>query len=164
MRLRKAVTLALGLCLGLGGLGLAARAAHAPIAMEGHGVWGVYQGPEMQRPQYTVDMTWGTMEFLPVETLEMQPDDQSGEYVSQIQDCWISQGNEVQVCNQSQQPLSVSFSFTSWQDGVKGAFSQAAFSLPAQEEQVSTLSLEGEGESSLEYSHIGEITVTIQTP
>lgn len=75
MRLRKAVTLALGLCLGLGGLGLAARAAHAPIAMEGHGVWGGYQGPEMQRPQYTVDMTWGTMEFLPVETLEMQPDD-----------------------------------------------------------------------------------------
>lgn len=164
MRLRKAVTLALGLCLGLGGLGLAARAAHAPIAMEGHGVWGVYQGPEMQRPQYTVDMTWGTMEFLPLETLDAQLDAQSGKYEGQTSSIWVTRGNGVQVCNQSQQPLSVSFSFTSWQDGVKGAFSQAAFSLPAQKEQVSTLSLEGEGESSLEYSRIGEVTVTIQTP
>lgn len=84
---------------------------------------------------YSVDMTWGAMEFTYTKSGSMEWDPTSHEYKDRTTDGWVVTGNEILVVNHSNAEVKVSFAYeaTAGYTAITGSFSHATITLPSAE-------------------------------
>lgn len=122
---------------------------------------------------YSVDVSWGAMEFTYTEdgTLTWDPSDHT--YIEDTTSGWIASGNGVTVTNHSNVDVSASFNFEQAQgyESLNGDFDVAQAALDAGVENgfdqadsvTSTLTLSGElDESVTDFTKVGTVTVEIK--
>ena len=132
-----------------------------------------YEGNTTSSPVYSVDVSWGAMEFTYAEngTLTWNPSDHT--YVEDTTAAWSAQGNEVSVTNHSNTEITASFTFehTDGYDTLNGTFDVPIAQLYAGIENeydnddsiTSTLTLSGELDDSVtEFTKVGLVTVEIK--
>lgn len=121
---------------------------------------------------YSVDVSWGAMEFTYSESGSMtwNPDDHT--YTDTTVANWTAEGNTVTVINHSNADVDVSFEFgaLSEYENVTGSFDVSSKTLKAgvvneydsADKVTSTLTLSGEMEKSAkEFTKVGTVTITI---
>lgn len=131
-----------------------------------------YQDSTTVGTVYSVDISWGTMQFTYTErgTKEWNPDDHS--YTESTTTSWTASGNTVTVVNHSNAEVTASFAFEALEayNTLTGTFDVASKSLKAgavggydtADKVTAKLSLSGTlPESLTKFTKVGEITVTI---
>ena len=176
MRKAASFLLTATLILTAGGTTVLAAGGNADLAQGNQSidVEARYESSAVTPTVYSVDVSWGAMQFTYSEsgTLDWDPD--SHTYSDNTEAGWTSEGNTVAVTNHSNTQVTVSFSYDSLEDyaEVSGSFDKASFVLPSAEnrnlddgelkEQASLL-LEGTlDERNTEFARVGTITVTIE--
>lgn len=172
MKVKKSLVTVLSMTLGL--------AVNMPVFAETVGtgdqdvdVHGRYQDSTTVPTVYSVDVSWGSMEFIYTESgaLRWNPADHS--YVDETSGFWTANGNAVTVVNHSNEEVTASFSFAplGGYESVTGTFDVSSKALKAGEEgkydeadKVTTaLTLTGTlGEETATLTKIGSITVSIE--
>lgn len=121
---------------------------------------------------YSVDVTWGAMQFTYSASGTKEWDPSTHQYTDNTTTGWSASGNTVTVTNHSNKDVDVTFAYakTSGFDGVSGAFSVESDTLAAGAEgnvggadSVSTeLTLSGTLASTVtEFTKVGSITVSL---
>lgn len=121
---------------------------------------------------YSVDVTWGAMEFTYTEsgTMTWNPADHT--YTDSTSATWVANGNTVTVTNHSNAEVTASFAFNALTayNTVTGSFDIASETLDAgvvdgydaADKVVATLTLAGTlAETVTDFTKVGTITVTI---
>lgn len=131
-----------------------------------------YAGGATTPEVYSVDVTWGKMEFTYSVSGTREWDPATHMYVDKTSANWTAEGNDVTVVNHSNMPVNVGFSYAAVEDynGVIGTFSVENDVLDAGvldnvdgADSVSTeLTLSGALASNVaEFTKVGSITVSL---
>lgn len=131
-----------------------------------------YAGGATTTEVYSVDVTWGKMEFTYSVSGTREWDPATHKYTDNTSPSWTAEGNDVVVVNHSNMPINVDFAYASDENygGVTGEFSVTSDTLDAGvvndvdgADSVSTkLTLSGTLASSVtEFTKVGSITVSI---
>lgn len=169
--MKKITTLILSMILALA-LSVTAFAATVGTGDQEIDVEGKYQDNTTVSTVYSVDVTWGAMQFTYSENGSMTWNPADHTYSDNTTAGWTANGNTVTVTNHSNAEVTVSFSFDALSSfsAVTGSFDIAADTLEAgvedgydtADEVTSTLSLEGTlDENVTDFTKIGTITVNI---
>ena len=120
---------------------------------------------------YSVDVTWGAMEFTYTESGAMTWNPADHTYTDSTAAAWVANGNTVTVTNHSNAEVTASFAFNALDyNTVTGSFDIASETLDAgvvdgydaADKVVATLTLAGSlAETVTNFTKIGTITVTI---
>ena len=121
---------------------------------------------------YSVDISWGPMQFTYTKTGNMVWDPQWHTYNDETTGSWSGEGNSVRVVNHSNTGVSVWLGFETMEgfESVTGYFEDTYYYLDAgvvdgyyeADEMTSTLYLDGSLENSIDYfTKVGTITVSI---
>ncbi len=135
-------------------------------------VEGKYQDNTSAPTVYSVDVTWGAMQFTYTESGAMTWNPADHSYSDNTSAGWTANGNTVTVTNHSNAAVTASFSFAALADysGITGSFDVESETLEAgvegayaeADQVVATLTLEGVlADTVTEYTKIGTITVKI---
>ena len=137
-------------------------------------VEGRYQDNTVDSTVYSVDVTWGTMQFTYTEsgTMTWNPADHT--YSDNIYAGWTADGNTVTVTNHSNAAVTASFSFNALSnyDTISGSFDIPSDTLDSgvgndyesADTVTATLTLTGTlDETVTDYTRIGVITVKIDS-
>ena len=170
-----AIALAASMTMAMGTTAFAAKGtSNIGIGDQTIDVEAKYSG-SIERPTvYSVDMTWGAMEFTYAVggTNTWNPDTHKYEDNTTAQ--WLASGNTVSVTNHSNAAVKASFAFTAADElnTVQGTFDTAAVTLPSAEGKVvdaaeltgtAALTLDGTLDSTVtDFTKIGTITVTVK--
>lgn len=121
---------------------------------------------------YSVDVTWGAMEFIYTESGAMTWNPADHTYTDSTSATWVANGNTVTVTNHSNAEVTASFAFNALTayNTVTGSFDIASETLDAgivdgydaADKVVGTLTLAGTlAETVADFTKVGTITVTI---
>ena len=121
---------------------------------------------------YSVDVTWGAMEFVYTESGAMTWNPENHTYTDSTSAAWVANGNTVTVVNHSNVEVTAFFEFNALDayNTVTGSFDVASETLDAgvvdgyeaADKAVATLALAGTlDESVTNFTKVGTITVTI---
>lgn len=135
-------------------------------------VMGRYQDNTNNPTVYSVDVTWGAMEFTYTESGAMTWNPEDHTYSDNTSAVWTANGNTVTVTNHSNADVDVSFSFAALSafESVSGSFDIPSDKLAAgiegsydtADEVTASLTLGGTlDDSATDYTKIGTITVKI---
>lgn len=82
---------------------------------------------------YSIDVSWGAMEFTYTASGTQVWNPETHEYTSSVSGAWTGSGNQVAVTNHSNTGITASFTFApeSGYTGLAGTFSQSSFGLPS---------------------------------
>ena len=169
--MKKITTLILSLILALA-LSVTAFAATVGTGDQEIDVEGKYQDNTTVSTVYSVDVTWGAMQFTYSENGSMTWNPADHTYSDNTIAGWTANGNTVTVTNHSNAEMTASFRFDALSSfsTVTGSFDIAAETLEAgveggydtADEVTATLSLEGTlDENVTDFTKIGTITVNI---
>ena len=122
---------------------------------------------------YSIDVTWGSMQFTYSTSGTREWDPSTHKYKDDVTSGWTASGNTVTVTNHSNRAVKVTFEYESVHgfDGIKGTFSVASDTLSAGVEgnvsgadSVSTtLKLSGSLASDIaKFPKVGSVTVSLQ--
>lgn len=131
-----------------------------------------YQDNTSSAPVYSVDITWGAMQFTYTESGSMTWNPGNHTYTDSTTAGWTATGNTVTVVNHSNASITASLAFDAFDayNTVTGAFDIASKTLKAGEvdgydtadKVTATLTLDGTlAETVTKFTKIGKITVTI---
>lgn len=131
-----------------------------------------YAGGAVTPEVYSVDVTWGKMEFTYSVSGTREWDPDTHKYTDNTDAAWTADGNGITVVNHSNMPVNVGFSYTAVAEfnGVTGAFSVESDTLDAGivdnadgADSVSTeLTLSGSLASTVsEFTKVGSVTVSL---
>lgn len=132
-----------------------------------------YQDNTTTATVYSVDVTWGAMQFTYTESGALTWDPATHAYVDSTSGTWTGNGNTVTVTNHSNAAVTASFAFNALDDysTVTGSFDVASETLDAgvvdgydtADSVTATLTLAGElAETVTDFTKVGTITVTIK--
>lgn len=133
-----------------------------------------YESSAVTPEVYSVDVSWGAMQFTYSESGTLDWDPESHTYSDNTDAGWTAEGNTVAVTNHSNTQVTASFVYDSLEDfaEISGSFDKMSFALPSAENRElddgelkdqATLLLEGAlNEKNTEFAKIGAITVTIE--
>lgn len=169
--MKKRATLILALSLAMS-LNITAFADTVGTGDQNIDVEGKYQDNTTTPTVYSVDVTWGAMQFTYTESGAMTWNPADHTYSDSTSAGWTANGNTVTVTNHSNADVTASFSFDALADydTVIGSFDIASETLEAgvvggydtADEVTANLTLSGTlAESVTEYTRIGTITVEI---
>lgn len=169
--MKKIVTIVLALSLVMSP-SVTAFAATVGTGNQSIDVQGRYQDNTTNPEVYSVDVTWGAMQFTYTEsgTMTWNPADHT--YTDSTSAGWTANGNTVTVVNHSNVPVTASFRFDALEnyDTVTGSFDISSETLDAGAEGdydgadtvTAALTLGGTlAETATDYTRIGSITVNI---
>lgn len=170
--MKKLTSLALALAL-TASLGLSAQADSAKPAPQSTAVKAQYVDTSTTATVYSVDVSWGAMEFTFTKSGDKTWNADTHTYTDNTRTAWTATGNTVTVTNHSNADVDVAFSFTAQEAyrAVTGSFSTASKTLKAGAEGkpneadkvISTLTLRGDlPETVKSLTTIGTVTVTIK--
>ena len=153
-------------------LNITAFAATVGTGEQDIDVEGKYQDNTTTSTVYSVDVTWGAMQFTYTESGAMTWNTADHTYSCTKSSGWTADGNTVTVTNHSNAAVTASFDFASLPDynTVTGSFDVASETLEAgveggydtADKVTATLTLDGTLEENVtEYTKIGTITVKI---
>ena len=169
--MKKILALILALSLVMS-LNISAFAATVGIGDQNIDVEGKYQDNTAVPTVYSVDITWGAMQFTYTESGAMNWNPANHTYSDNTSTGWIANGNTVTVTNHSNAAVTTSFAFSALADystvtgsfdltseileaGVEGAYADA-------DKVTTTLTLVGSLANTVtDYTKIGTITVRI---
>lgn len=169
--MKKSLTLVLALTMVLA-LNITAFAATVGTGDQSIDVEGKYQDNTTAPIVYSVDVTWGAMQFIYTESGAMNWNPADHTYTDNVSAGWTANGNTVTVVNHSNDAVTTSFSFAALADysTVAGSFDIASKTLNAGVEGAyeeadtvtATLTLDGSlADTVTDYTKIGTITVKI---
>ena len=122
---------------------------------------------------YSVDVTWGAMEFTYTVSGTKTWDPETHTYTASTQPAWTASGNTITVTNHSNTDITASFAFSALTayDTVSGSFSSTRFTLPTAEGKAvndavltgkTSLTLGGTLASDITvFTNVGTVIVTI---
>lgn len=161
------LTLTLGMSLNITAFADTVGTGDRNIAVEGK-----YQNTTTTLPVYSVDITWGAMQFIYTESGSKTWNPATHTYTDSITSGWTANGNTVTVTNHSNTAVTASFDFAVLADyrtvtgsfnivsrtlgaGVEGAYAKADY-------VTATLTLDGTLANTVtDYTKIGTVTVKI---
>lgn len=123
--------------------------------------------------KYSIDVSWGTMEFTYTASGTQVWNPATHQYTSSVSGAWEGSNNQVTLTNHSNTNITASFTFTpeSGYTGLTGTFSQKSFGLPSavgkaidapELKGTTALTLSGTLASTVtSMTKVGTITVTI---
>lgn len=123
--------------------------------------------------RYSVDVTWGAMEFTYTVSGTKTWDPETHTYTASTQPAWTASGNTITVTNHSNTGITASFAFSALTayNTVTGSFSSTILKLPTAEgKAVNDAALTGETSLTLGgtlasditvFTNVGTVTVTI---
>ena len=122
---------------------------------------------------YSIDVTWGAMQFTYETSGKREWDPATHKYKDDITGNWTESGNTVTVTNHSNRDVKVTFGYEAVRgfDGVSGTFSVSSYTLSAgvegkvdEADRVSTtLTLSGSLASGItKFTKVGSVTVSLQ--
>lgn len=112
--------------------------------------------------KYSVDVTWGAMEFTYTVSGTKTWDPETHTYTASTQPAWTAGGNTITVTNHSNTDITASFAFSALNDynTVTGSFSSTSLTLPTAEgKAVNDAVLTGKTSLTLGGSLASDITV-----
>lgn len=169
--MKKITALILALTLAMS-LNITAFAATVGTGDQDIDVKGKYQDNTTAPTIYSVDVTWGAMEFTYTESGAMTWNPADHTYTDSTSAAWVANGNTVTVTNHSNAEVTASFAFKALDayNTVTGSFDVASETLDAgvvdgydaADKVVATLALAGTlAETVTDFTKVGTITVTI---
>lgn len=169
--MKKIVSLILALTLVMS-LNITAFATTVGTGDQDIDVKGKYQDNTTAPTIYSVDVTWGAMEFTYTESGAMTWNPADHTYTDSTSAAWVANGNTVTVTNHSNAEVTASFAFKALDayNTVTGSFDVASETLDAgvvdgydtADKVVATLTLAGTlAETVTDFTKVGTITVTI---
>lgn len=132
-----------------------------------------YVGGVSVPTRYSVDLTWGAMEFTYTVSGTKTWDPESHTYTTSTQPVWTASGNTITVTNHSNTDITASFAFSALTayNAVTGSFSSASLTLPTAEgKAVNDAVLTGQTSFTLggtlasditDFTNVGTVIVTI---
>ena len=132
-----------------------------------------YVGGVSVPTRYSVDLTWGAMEFTYTVSGTKTWDPESHTYTTSTQPVWTASGNTITVTNHSNTDITASFAFSALTayNTVTGSFSSASLTLPTAEgKAVNDAVLTGQTSFTLggtlasditDFTNVGTVIVTI---
>lgn len=132
-----------------------------------------YVGGVSVPTRYSVDLTWGAMEFTYTVSGTKTWDPESPTYTTSTQPVWTASGNTITVTNHSNTDITASFAFSALTayNTVTGSFSSASLTLPTAEgKAVNDAVLTGQTSFTLggtlasditDFTNVGTVIVTI---
>ena len=119
---------------------------------------------------YSVDVSWGAMEFTYTKTGSMDWDKHTHQYVDNTVGTWSAKGNTILVTNHSNDTVVADFSAT-LDTGFTGTFSDASVTLPSAEgtafnaapSKTVTFTIDDGAAKTTDFNKIGTITVSLST-
>lgn len=123
---------------------------------------------------YSVDVSWGAMQFTYSASGTMEWNAEDHTYTDNTQAGWNADGNTVTVTNHSNAQISASLTFAALEEytDLTGSFDNASFVLTSAENKglddaeltgLATLNLDGTlDESVTDFTKVGTITVTVE--
>ena len=123
--------------------------------------------------KYSVDVTWGAMEFTYTVSGTKTWDPETHTYTTSTQPAWTASGNTITVTNHSNTDITASFAFSALTayNTVTGSFSSASLTLPTAEgKAVNDAVLTGQTSFTLggtlasditDFTNVGTVIVTI---
>ena len=132
-----------------------------------------YVGGVSVPTRYSVDLTWGAMEFTYTVSGTKTWDPESHTYTTSTQPAWTASGNTITVTNHSNTDITASFAFSALTayNTVTGSFSSASLTLPTAEgKAVNDAVLTGQTSFTLggtlasditDFTNVGTVIVTI---
>lgn len=133
-----------------------------------------YEGATSTPAVYSVDVSWGAMQFTYSASGTMDWDAASHTYVDNTDAGWSAEGNTVTVTNHSNAEITAAFSFLALDayETIMGSFDVESVTLPSAENkavdaaelsETASLMLDGTLDSSItDFTKVGVITVTIE--
>ena len=112
--------------------------------------------------KYSVDVTWGAMEFTYTVSGTKTWDPETHTYTASTQPAWTASGNTITVTNHSNTDITASFAFSALTayNTVTGSFSNTSITLPTAEgKAVNDAALTGETSLTLGGTLASDITV-----
>lgn len=169
--MRKTIVLALVLTLILSLSAMAFADSYGP-GDKSIDVKGKYQNNTVTPTVYSVDVSWGTMQFTYAESGTKVWNPENHTYSDNTSASWVANGNSVTVVNHSNAAVTVSFGFAALRNynTVTGTFDVGSKTLPAgvvgqydnAARVTSILTLGGTlAESVADFTKVGTITVRI---
>lgn len=169
--MKKILSLILAVALVMA-VGATAYAATISTGNQSIDVEAKYQDSITTATVYSVDVTWGAMQFTYSESGAMTWNPADHTYTDNTTAAWTASGNTVTVTNHSNAAVTASFEFAALEDydTVTGSFDIASETLEAgvvdgydsADNVTSTLSLAGTlAETVTDYTRVGTITVEI---
>lgn len=169
--MKKIVSLILALTLVMS-LNITAFATTVGTGDQDIDVKGKYQDNTTAPTIYSVDVTWGAMEFTYTESGAMTWNPADHTYTDSTSAAWVANGNTVTVTNHSNAEVTASFAFKALDayNTVTGSFDITSEKLDAgvvdgydaADKVVATLTLAGTlAETVTDFTKVGTITVTI---
>lgn len=169
-----AITLVLAMIMALGTVAFAADSnVDSENGSQDIDVAAKYVDGVVSGTKYSVDVSWGSMEFTYTVSGTKTWNPKTHEYDIESGAAWAGAGNEITVTNHSNTGITASFSFAPLADyaAVTGAFSANSIPLPTAEGKTvsdpaltgkTTLTLGGALDSSVtSMTKVGSVTVTI---
>lgn len=132
-----------------------------------------YVGGVSVPTRYSVDLTWGAMEFTYTVSGTKTWDPETHTYTTSTQPVWTASGNTITVTNHSNTDITASFAFSALTayNTVTGSFSSATLTLPTAEgKAVNDAVLTGQTSFTLggtlasditDFTNVGTVLVTI---
>lgn len=174
MKMKKILALVMSLTM-TAAMGMTAFAENANIGTGNQSidVEAKYSGGTETPTVYSVDVSWGAMEFTYAVGGTSDWNPETHEYVDNTTAQWTANGNKVSVTNHSNAGVTASFAFDALEtySGISGTFDNASVELPSAEGKAvnaaeltgsAALTLDGVLNSSMtDFTKIGAITVTI---
>ena len=132
-----------------------------------------YVGGVSVPTRYSVDLTWGAMEFTYTVSGTKTWDPESHTYTTSTQPVWTASGNTITVTNHSNTDITASFAFSALTayNTVTGSFSSTSLTLPTAEgKAVNDAVLTGQTSFTLggtlasditDFTNVGTVIVTI---
>ena len=132
-----------------------------------------YVGGVSVPTRYSVDLTWGAMEFTYTVSGTKTWDPETHTYTTSTQPVWTASGNTITVTNHSNTDITASFAFSALTayNTVTGSFSSASLTLPTAEgKAVNDAVLTGQTSFTLggtlasditDFTNVGTVIVTI---
>ena len=132
-----------------------------------------YVGGVSVPTRYSVNLTWGAMEFTYTVSGTKTWDPESHTYTTSTQPVWTASGNTITVTNHSNTDITASFAFSALTayNTVTGSFSSASLTLPTAEgKAVNDAVLTGQTSFTLggtlasditDFTNVGTVIVTI---
>ena len=155
------ILLALALILTMSTTAFAATIESSPGSQD-IDVSAKYVGGVSVLTKYSVDVTWGAMEFTYTVSGTKAWDPETHTYTTSTQPTWTASGNTITVTNHSNTDITASFAFSALTayNTVTGSFSSASLMLPTAEgKAVNDAALTGETSLTLGGTLASDITV-----
>lgn len=164
--------LAMAIVMAMGTTAFAAFEATISTGEQSIDVEAKYQDSTTTTTVYSVDITWGAMEFTYAESGAMTWNPADHTYTDNTTAAWTASGNTITVTNHSNAAVTASFGFEALEDydTVTGSFEIASETLNAgvvdgydsADNVTTTLKLEGTlAETVTDFTKVGTITVEI---